>query len=295
MGESLTLPVPETLHATYAVAFVTPPADPRELARERVTRLTEPPLRDLVLRMLDSPLLTLDLRPAAGFPPLPADLLAAFGATRRELVGIAAASHLLAVRASYRPGWPPAHEWATRAIAGAVGGDPPVPVIDVFTPQVLGEDRLRRSLPGPDGAVRLTDWILLPHTSGPDGFWFTTKGLARFGLPELQTENVPEHLVGPWGRLLNGLASRLLGLWLERLAVGERPVVVELPEVVPVGLRDVAAAQGDREPSHREVDVRLRLDTGEDGEPVLTVPAAEDGPDGLESLCAALFGASRPA
>ncbi|MFI0351744.1 hypothetical protein [Actinomadura sp. 9N407] len=313
MGTSLTLPVPETLEATYAVALAAPPPDPRELARERVARWIEAPLRDLVLGMLDSPLLTLDLRPAAEFPPLPADLLVAYGATRRDLAGIAAASHLLAVRAAYRPGWPPAHEWVTRAIAGAIGLEAAdkgraVPVIDVFTPQVLAADRIRDSLPGPDGTVRLTDWILLPHTpvsasdaahasdaSDEEWFWFTTKGLARFGLPELQTEHVPSRLVEPWGRLLNGLASRLLGLWLDEIPAGEQPVFVELPEIVSVGLRDVAAAQGAEEPAGREVRVRLRMDADGTGRPLLTVLPADGGPDGLEALCTALFGTSRPA
>jgi hypothetical protein len=292
LGESLTLPVPDTLHATYAVAFTSPPPDPRELAREGVARRYPAPLRDLALRMLDSPLLALDLRPAAEFPPLPADLLAAFGAGRRDLAAIAAATHLLAVHAAYRPGWPPAHEWATRAIAGAAAAGTGAPVIDVFTPQVLDQDRILRSLPGPDGGVRLVDWILLPHTPGPHGFYFTTKGLARFGLPELQTENVPPHLVEPWGRLLNGLASRILGLWLDRLPAGEHPVLIDLPEIVQVGLQDVAAAQGEQEEMRREAPVRLRLDSDEDGEPLLTVLPADDGPDRLEHLCAALFGTS---
>jgi hypothetical protein len=298
LGRSLTLPVPETLQATYAVAFPAPPPDPRALVRERVSRLITGPLRGLVLRMVDSALLTLDLRPAAEFPPLPADLLAAFGAAPGELAAIGSASHLLAVRAAYRPGWPPAHEWAARAVAGAAGAlgtDRPVPVIDVFTPQVLDAARIERSLPGPDGTVRLTDWILLPHTAGPGGFWFTTKGMARFGLPELQTENVPPHLVEPWGRLLNGLASRLLGLWLDGLPAGERPVFVELPEIVSVGLQDIAAAQGVKEAAHREVSVGLRLDSDEQGEPLLTVLPAGNGADGLESLCATLFGTSSSA
>lgn len=294
MGDGLTLPVPETLEATYAVAFTAPPADPMESARERVPELVEAPLRDLVLRMLGSPLLTLDLRRAAAFPPLPADLLAAYGATRRDLAGIAAASHLLAVRATYRPGWPPAHDWAARAVAGAVAEG--APVIDVFTPRVLDRERIEESLPGQDGTVRLTDWILLPHTSGPDGFWFTTRGLARFGLPELQTENVPPPLVDPWGLLLNGLASRLLGLWLDQLPVGELPVFAELPEVVSVGLQDVAAAQGTPDPGDgEEAEVRLALDSGGEGEPLLTVLPATGGPGAMEALCAALFGSPRPA
>ncbi|MFC4910862.1 hypothetical protein [Actinomadura gamaensis] len=293
MGESLTLPVPENLHATYAVALAAPPADPRELARAQVARLVRPPLRDLVLGMLASPLLTLDMRPAGEFPPLPLDLLAAYGASRAELGAVSAASHLLAVHAAYRPGWPPAHEWAARAVAGAVGTALSMPVVDGFTPEVLGRDRLERSLPGPDGMIRLTDWILLTHDRGAHGFWFATNGLARFGLPELQTENVPPPLVEEWGRLLNGLARRLLDLWIEQLLADELPVFVDLPEVVSVGLQDVAAAQGIDEPMRREVSVRLRLDEPAGGPPaVLSVLAADDGPDRLEHLCAALFGPS---
>jgi hypothetical protein len=302
LAGSLTLPVPETLQATYAVAFTSPPPyDPRELARERVSRLISEPLRELVLRMLDSALLTLDLRPADRFPPLPAGLLAAFGAAHRELAAIAAATHLLAVRAAYRPGWPPAHEWAGRAVAGAagaLGADRPVPVIDVFTPQVLDAERIESSLPGPDGTIRLTDWILLPHTAGPGGFWFTTKGMARFGLPELQTEDVPAHLVEPWGQVLNGLASRLLGLWLEELRTAGRPARVRLPEIVSVGLQDVAAAQGTGVAEHgagREVSLRLRMDIEEQGGRLLTVLPLENGPSGLASLCATLFGTSSSA
>ncbi|NUP33905.1 MAG: hypothetical protein HOU01_19665, partial [Streptomycetaceae bacterium] len=79
MGEKLTLPVPETLHGTYAVALAEPLRDPAALAREELLRRTAPPLRDLVLGMLGSPMLTLDQRPADGFPPLPADLLAVYG------------------------------------------------------------------------------------------------------------------------------------------------------------------------------------------------------------------------
>ncbi|WP_307800530.1 hypothetical protein [Actinomadura nitritigenes] len=304
MGEKLTLPVPETLYATYAVVLTAPIPDPGELAYDEVAARTRPPLRDLVLGMLGSPMVTLDQRPAGEFPPLPADLLAAYGASPAELAALDTASHILAVRAAYRPGHPPAHEWAARTVAGAVAAARSAPVIDVFTPQILAHDHLTRSLPEPDGAVRLTDWMLLPHTSGPHGFWFATKGLARFGLLELQTENVPPALVVPWGRLLNGLARRVLDLWQERLPAGEQPLVVDLPETVSVGLQDIAAAQGTDEPLRREVAVRLRLDTpgepgapaepdtpGEAGEPVLTVLPAGDGPDRLESLCAVLFGA----
>ncbi|MBT2213004.1 MULTISPECIES: hypothetical protein [Actinomadura] len=275
MGDTLTLPVPETLYATYAVALARPVPDPAALAHEQVTRRVDPPLRDLVLGMLDSPMLTLDQRPAGDFPPLPAPYHAAPG----DLGAIGAASHLLAVRAAYRPGWPPAHEWSARAVAGAVAASAAAPVVDVFTPRILSQEALQRSLPGPDGTIRLVDWMLLPHTSGPGGFWFSTLGLARFGLPEVEADNVPARLVEPWGRLLNGLARNVLDLWVDQLRTGEHPAAVDLPDTVSVGLRDIAAAQGGREPMHREVPVRLRLD-----------PAALTVVDAAEPLCAALFG-----
>ncbi|WP_242614541.1 hypothetical protein [Actinomadura roseirufa] len=292
MGEHLTLPVPETLYGTYAVALAAPVADPGLLAHEHVRRRLAPPLRDLVLGMLDSPMLTLDQRPAGRFPPLPADLLAAYGAAPADLAAVRAATHLVAVRAAYRPGWPPAHEFAARAVAGVLGAALSAPVVDVFTPQILTQDRLDRSLPGPGGGIRLTDWMLLPHTSGPDGLWFTTKGLARFGLPELETENVPPNLLEPWGRLLNGLARRVLDLWLEGLRTGEPPLTIDLPQLVRVGLQDIAAAQGTGDPVHREIHVRLRLESP--AEPILTVHPAEDGPDRLDALCALLFGTPSP-
>lgn len=282
LGQNLTLPVPETLYGTYAVALAEPIPDPASLARAEVTRRTTPPLRDLVLGMLDSPMLTLDQRPRGDFPPLPADLLAAYGASPSDLSAVDT-PYVLAVTAAHRPGRPPAHEWSARTVAGALGAATSSPVIDVFTPQLLPRDRLFASLPAPDGTFRLTDWMLLPHTSGRAGVYITTKGLARFGLPELQSENVPPALVEPWGRLLNGLARRVLDLWLDELPAGEQPLIVEIPETVPVGLRDIAAAQGTHEPMRREVSVRLRLDAG----PILTVP---DAPD---RLCTALFGPCR--
>ncbi|WP_268817581.1 hypothetical protein [Thermomonospora echinospora] len=288
----LTLPVPEMVHGTYAVAAGAPPGDPMELAREQVTRRVPAPLRELALGMLGSPLLTLDLRPAGKFPPLPTDLLAAFGASSGQVAEVSAATHVCAVRAAYQPGWPPAHEWAARAVAGALGAALDAPVVDVFTPQVLDPDRLWRSLPDERGHTRLVDWMLLAHTEGPAGFWFNTKGLARFGLPELHAEDVPADLVEPCGQLLNGLARRLLDLWVEELRAGQRSAFAELPETVPIGPADVAAAHGAPDPreTRRDVRVRLRLDTTESQALLTVLPPGPDAADGVAGLCTRLFG-----
>ena len=101
------------------------------------------------------------------------------------------------VTATSRPGWPPGHEWAARTAAAALAAEAGRPIVDVFSPQVLDVGRAIRTLPDEQGRIRLADWVQVPQSPGPLGFWLTTKGLGRFGLPELQTENVPPQLIRP--------------------------------------------------------------------------------------------------
>ncbi|GAB3811782.1 hypothetical protein GCM10027605_52420 [Micromonospora zhanjiangensis] len=104
------------------------------------------------------------------------------------------------VDASYRPGWPPAHEWAARAVAAALAESLDADLIDVFALQILSPAVALRSLPDADGRVRLVDWLLVPYSSDADGLWFTTKGLRRFGLLELQAEGCRRTSPGPGAR-----------------------------------------------------------------------------------------------
>ena len=118
------------------------------------------------------------------------------------------------IRAVSSPGWPPMHEWAGRACAAVVAAEAAVPLVDTATPQVLTADAALRTLPAAEDArFRLADWMLVFQSAGSGGLWLTTKGLGRFGLPELQVRNVPPQLGRAWTRVLNGVASRLLGTW----------------------------------------------------------------------------------
>ena len=152
-------------------------------------RLAEP-VYALARQMLDSPLMTVDTRTIDEFPRLPPDLLTAFGASAEQLDRLAAATHLVVVQAEYRPGWPPAHEWAARAVAAAIAETVDGDVVDVFGLQFLDPATALRSLPDDQGRVRLVDWVLVPYSSDDEGLWFTTKGLRRFGLLELQTQGL---------------------------------------------------------------------------------------------------------
>ncbi|MDW3849294.1 DUF2314 domain-containing protein [Micromonospora sp. BRA006-A] len=298
----LPVPVPESLDATYLVPITgLPKVSPKKAVEGLAGRLAEP-LHGLARQMLDSPLMTVDTRTVDEFPELPPDLLTAFGATEEQLARLAAATHLVVVQAEYRPGWPPAHEWAARAVAAAVaetvGGD----VVDVFGLQFLDPAAALRSLPDEQGRIRLVDWVLVPYSSDSDGLWFTTKGLRRFGLLELQAQGVPDHLTRAWGAVMTGAARRLLRDWTDGLAGEEVPAFVQLPVLATVTGHDIAVAYGNPEQHGATAPVLLRLEldpaTDPDADSFLSLnpPPGHPGPPGryFAAACATLFNGIQP-
>lgn len=293
----LPVPVPETLDATYLVPMAGLPKVGTKTALQQLTGRLAEPVHALARQMLDSPLMSVDTRPIHEFPELPPDLLTAFGATEAQLSRLAAATHLVVVQAEYRPGWPPAHEWAARAVAAAVadtaGGD----VVDVFGLQFLDPTTALRSLPDEQGRIRLVDWVLVPYSSDADGLWFTTKGLRRFGLLELQAQGVPDHLTRAWGAVMTGTARRLLRAWTDGLAGEELPAFVQLPVLATVTGGDIAVAYGNPEQHGATAPVLLRLEldpaTDPEADSFLTLrpPVGFSGPDGryYASACGTLF------
>jgi uncharacterized protein YegJ (DUF2314 family) len=298
--EALILPVPEVLSATYLVPTSTPPDDPAVAAGRLIDGLLGGPVRDLALQMLAGPLMTVQTRPAAELPPVPLDLLSAFGASPGQLARVRAATHFVEVTAGFRPGWPPAHEWAARAAATALAHLLDGELIDVFAPQVLTVEAATRSLPDPEGRFRLVDWLLVPYSTADTGLWFTTKGMGRFGLLELQTIGVPPQFARAWGATLTGVARNLLRTWGERLDAPEAPAFAELPALITVTGHDVAVAYGDpdRHDANGSATVELTVDPATDPEAdsflTLTPPAEHRGSAGeyFAAACAALFGAT---
>ncbi|MFI7605019.1 DUF2314 domain-containing protein [Micromonospora sp. NPDC049366] len=298
----LPVPVPESLNATYLVPVKgLPRVSTKSAVAGLAGRLAEP-VHGLARQMLDSPLMSVDTRPIGEFPELPPDLLTAFGATEAQLDRLAAATHLVVVQAEYRPGWPPAHEWAARAVAAAVAESVDGDVVDVFGLQFLAPEAALRSLPDEQGRIRLVDWILVPYSSDADGLWFTTKGLRRFGLLELQTQGVPDHLTRAWGAVMTGTARRLLREWTDGLAGEEVPAFVQLPVLATVTGHDIAVAYGNPEQHGATAPVLLRLEldpaTDPDADSFLSLrpPPGHPGPDGryYAAACATLFAGIQP-
>jgi hypothetical protein len=318
--DSLTLPVPEVLAAVYLVPASMPAEAATAQARAAIGRHVAEPLRGVVLGMLDRPILTMRLQPASALPTGstgltgltgsagPAGLQEYLGADPAHIKTVGEAAALIAVRAVSFPGSPPMHELAARAAAAALAAELDLPVVDTRVPQILAAGTALAALPGQDRRLPLSLWVQVFLSTQATGLRITTKGLGRFGLPELQLHNVPPQLGRPCTMALTGLASRLVRLWWAALRGESRPAFVELPAAVEITGADVAraynsapnAAPNSAPGSAGRATVRLAFDPAVDdrSDSFLTVlpPAGYTASAGehLAGMCDALFGTDPP-
>jgi hypothetical protein len=274
----LILPVPEVLSAVYLVPTWLDAAAARERAMAELSAYVPEPFGSLAAKMLEAGTVRVSDMAAADLPPLPAKLQQYLGVEARLVEAVAAASHFVVFGATWQPGWPPVHESAARACAAAVAADLRQPVVDTFVPQVLDPERAIATLPDASPVFKLTDWVLVYQSAGPRGMWLTTKGLGRFGLPELQVGNVPPQLGEPWDALMKGIATRLLSLWNEALRTRDGATSAEVPSTFDVREADVALAYGTKASGDGKAPVLLTLDAATDDrtDSLLTVQPPED-------------------
>jgi hypothetical protein len=247
--------------------------------------------------MLDTASLSSQAKPSSSLPPLPTQLQEYLGVAPELVRAVTEAGKLVVIRALCEPGWPPMHEWAGRACAAILAGQAGVPLVDTGTPTVLTADAALRTLPATEAArFRLADWMLVFQSARSAGLRMTTKGLGRFGLPELQVRNVPPQLGDAWTHVLAGLASRLLGTWLNALGDRDKPAFAQVPAVLEVRRADIARAYNAPVTEGPAAAVRLTFDPSPQNEAdsFLSVQPPDDYPasagEFLAGVCAALFG-----
>lgn len=99
-------------------------------------------------------------------------------------------------------------------------------------------DPIRMSLRDPapvSGWVKVTDHIIVPFSVQEDGLgWMTSKGMNKFGLPEIEFTGVPPALASDLIDVMNGLAG-----YLVRQARSARDNSLALPEVLDFPVREL--------------------------------------------------------
>lgn len=298
MADSLVIPVPETLSAVYLVPSALSGQAAKAETISVIAAHVPDPVGAVARKMLQAGAVSLSSVGASVLPPGLSALQRHLGVPEELGLAVAGAADFAAFSVSWPPGWPPVHEAVARACAAAFAERIRMPVVDTFVPLVLAPGPAIASLPGSDYQIRLSEWVLTPGSAGPAGLRVTTKGLGRFGLPELQSYDVPPLLGGPWARLLLGLASRLLDHWLDALRRRDGAAFAELPSEIEVCEADVAEAYGSDAAGSGRTLLRLILDPAVDdhADSFLTVqPPGDPSSSSNEFIadsCAAVFGSS---
>jgi hypothetical protein len=278
MAEHLILPVAETLTATYLVPAKLDDTTASERTLSALAAHIPDPVGTVARKMLEVGAVHVSTQQASALPPLPAELQEHLGVAPHLIRAVTEASTFVVVSAAWPPGWPPVHESVARASSAALAADLEVPLVDAFVPKVLAPVRAIETLPSADSQLKVSDWVLVFQSAGPLGLWMTTKGLGRFGLPELQLRNVPQQLGGPWIAILSGIAAHLLDLWLDALRERDGSAFAQIPEEFEVSKADVANAYGGDSQDGGRARLRLTLDPASDdhGDSFLTVQPPDD-------------------
>jgi hypothetical protein len=266
MTEDLILPVPDALPAMYLVPAAMSGPAAEQAARAAVAAQVAEPLRGLTMRLLETSTLLTAPRLVTDLPsiwPLRAagdEMPASLARAARD------ATELTAFAALLPPSPGPVHEWTTRAAAAALAAELGLPVVDAYLRRACTAEAALASLPGaPElagvgGGFRLADWLLVQY----DKQCLMTRGLGRFGLPELRIDQVPPELRPPWVLALTGLGHHLLELLRRELrrgnSSGGETAFVQVPARLTISRGDIGQAYGCDLGDDEVLPLRLTLD-----------------------------------
>lgn len=260
--DELAIPVAQLVTATYLVPVTLPHERIPALIRSAVAARVIEPVRSLALELLPTDLVRVEIQPAEVLHAL-TGLARGHDVTSEQAAPVTEA-HSFAVITVEMPPWPgPVHEWVTRAAAGALAADLGVPVVDASARIVVSPEELLGSLPGSaetaesPGGFLLAQW--LDVLDAGDG-QLTTRGLVRFGLPELVIAGVPAQEAGPWEFGLYGLAYRLYRALRDELRQGRQPAFLAVPQELTARPADISAAAFIAFADIDGLPVRLSLD-----------------------------------
>lgn len=215
MTDQLVIPYQGEARDIYAVYF-DPGAhrapSPRELdkaaARWRDDHL-EDPLKQAMAEFAKSGLVSIGVQPVSSMPEIPIPLLRHLGMGELEERVVQSAKHVVVVVCQDLNMPPRAGLWT--GLASALG------IAELLDGVLFDPDALRiidrqaaAKWFSPMGLVSAARHIIVPFSVGDSGLgWMTTRGLQKFGLPDLELKDVPPQLQR-LSILLNAVAQFLI-------------------------------------------------------------------------------------
>lgn len=235
MPNSVRVPLPRSVLASYLV-LATAAGDDSELVISRSAERLPPAAREQLASAIGD-LRVHDLAPLRAAPIPPTELLRAYGASAPECDQVAAASAGWALLLRHSPHTAESGESAVRTAAVLLAHELEGVVVDPAIPRLVPVDL------SATGSALSTDWHSFDHVDRREATDVSTRGLERFGLPELVARDISAAAVPAWDAILSGVAHlvmrRLRGAEESRSDPG-----LDLPAELSLTVRDIAAAYG---------------------------------------------------
>jgi hypothetical protein len=314
--QTLDVPVPETLRATYLIpvrAQMTEAAARRRIIKAVGTRTTGP-LRALLLEWIRQGLLTTQMLPPTLNRTISAsdDVDSVLG---KQLMSLARARAFVLISVTRRASIIGVHEWLARGSAAALAAElvtpgSEVPVIGAHAQEMLTPKQALASLPalaytpGNDLSIgfSLYPWVTFHDLVHQGRYWAVSDGMCRFGLPEFRVGGVERDLRQELKEILFGVTFRVWSDLVKRAqatpgATGlmASPRHLQLPAELDIHRKHLDAARGVPNRGGAWTTIGLRLDPAANW---LTVCPHSDWDMGWEhfvaDLCHAMFAYEKP-
>jgi hypothetical protein len=200
---TLTIPMQATCTAWYLVSCDLDPDEARSSALRMVDRHASGVMREMVDETAS----------AISFGAVTEQDLTGMTEEQQEL--ILETRGWVSIRVQVPTPWWPEHEWVARTLAGLLatryGRHETGLVLDMTTATRTDGDQLLASLHAKEsGSVRVADWIRVGHGWDTSDWRLQTRGMCRYGLPELQVRKFGYNQEEGWCALLTAIAFRVI-------------------------------------------------------------------------------------
>ncbi len=230
MTGMLVIPMPVTCTARYLVG-----ADRRHLSPAQARRHALKAVDDHASGTMRRRVKDLAKTPAVAFAPVSEQDWLAMTADQRELAR--RSGDWISITVETLTSHAPEQEWVARTLAGLLAREYDVPVLDLTTSRRLDGDELLASLHAKEnGCTRFADWVSVAAAYTGNGPMLRTRGMRRYGLPELTVAGPVWRYETEWCALLTAAGFRVCDHYTDALnRVHNQAVIAGLvpPENVP--------------------------------------------------------------
>lgn len=217
----------------------------KSVSRAWIERHAEDPLRSALIGYVEAGLTKWQIARFQEVPPPPPGIVAYSRVGEIGERRFADATHALVVSAFDIAGNPRVGLFAITACARAAAEHFSGIIFDPGT--LFLEPMSKYSTPPPaDGRVVIAQHIKVVHSADQRGVgWVTTRGMGKFGLPNLDVADIPASLCDKASEVLTGVA-RLIILRAHEATQGakEWPVTMAMPETLCVTALDIVRGHG---------------------------------------------------